>query len=923
MKKLFHQPRLILNQVKFISLIGFLFLGYSTTSNGQSLTQFLGQNQFDSKSNYPLIFLHPEIVTQQAATSVWESIQTFVIEQPANNVGQNTFAKPVSLNLDQVRNGSADAPVSSTTSAPWVNGNAGESNAHYVEGYSIPYRLVIENLIGNGARSVDIEWDTRQSNASAIDFITNYDMIDYPAGSHVFNFTHPKELIGPVPEAGTWVENIPANNIVAPTLPAAALNTFNAIQTAGLGKFGVWNATITGMTYLNQDSYTGQSGSTRVRIFFTNSAPDVIISWGGHIARAADWGPNNSASAVSGSPYHTRLIEWDPDGAGTGAPVSVGNQDRSLSAAAVLDPPKCTLDGPTSMDCRSTSTFTSGVTSSDLSAGVTYEWSFPVGSDNASFCGTAVDYACVTATKTNCGAGKEFTVRYRLLKNGVEISRCNWEVDVTDNTPPVISGVGGPSTIECPATPTFSSPTASDACSGTTVAIPFTDETVTSCGNARTVTRKWTATDGCNNTATASQTITVRDNVAPVISGVGGPSTIDCPASPSFSSPTASDACSNSTATITFSDATTTSCGNARTVTRKWLATDACGNTATASQAITVRDNVGPVITGVGGPSTIDCPAEPSFSSPTASDACTNSTASISFSDATTNSCGAARSVTRKWTATDACGNTTTASQTITVRDNTPPVITCPANVVVECDVNIATAALGTATATDACGSSTVSSSDGPPTVRGCVTVVNRKWVARDACGNTSSCVQIITKRDNTGPVINCTNGTATDNCSPAGDITIYLSGGIWTAIDGSGNITTATANCSEQGAGRLSTSQVTEETKEQQVVVEEKTAAPIARKELVNNITVQTIPNPFNDRVKFVVTSPEAGYGSLEVMNMLGQKVKTVFQGQMNTGSQSFEMVLPQSRYATLFYILRINGKQVTGKLVQAGNRN
>ena len=86
---------------------------------------------------------------------------------------------------------------------------------------------------------------------------------------------------------------------------------------------------------------------------------------------------------------------------------------------------------------------------------------------------------------------------------------------------------------------------------------------------------------------------------------------------------------------------------------------------------------------------------------------------------------------------------------------------------------------------------------------------------------------------------------------------------------------------------------------------------------------TVKAFPNPFNDRVKFVVPAPQAGYGSLDVMNMLGQKVKTVFQGQMNAGSQSFEMSLPEGRYSTLFYILRINGKQVSGKLVQAGNTN
>jgi hypothetical protein len=233
-------------------------------------------------------------------------------------------------------------------------------------------------------------------------------------------------------------------------------------------------------------------------------------------------------------------------------------------------------------------------------------------------------------------------------------------ITVIDNTPPVLAGVGGPSTINCPATPSFSSPTASDACG--TATVTFTDATTPgTCANNYTITRTFRATDACGNTATASQAITVIDNTPPVLAGVGGPSTINCPATPSFSSPTASDACG--TATVTFTDATTPgTCANNYTITRTFRATDACGNTATASQAITVIDNTPPTLTGVGGPSTINCPATPSFSSPTASDAC--GTATVTFTDATTpGSCTNNYTVTRTFVATDACGNTATASQ--------------------------------------------------------------------------------------------------------------------------------------------------------------------------------------------------------------------------------------------------------------------
>lgn len=79
----------------------------------------------------------------------------------------------------------------------------------------------------------------------------------------------------------------------------------------------------------------------------------------------------------------------------------------------------------------------------------------------------------------------------------------------------------------------------------------------------------------------------------------------------------------------------------------------------------------------------------------------------------------------------------------------------------------------------------------------------------------------------------------------------------------------------------------------------------------------VTAFPNPFNDRVKFVVTSSIAGKGSLEVYNMLGQKIKSVYQGQFIEGNQNFELSLPSSQRANLIYVLRVGDKRVTGKLL------
>jgi hypothetical protein len=84
---------------------------------------------------------------------------------------------------------------------------------------------------------------------------------------------------------------------------------------------------------------------------------------------------------------------------------------------------------------------------------------------------------------------------------------------------------------------------------------------------------------------------------------------------------------------------------------------------------------------------------------------------------------------------------------------------------------------------------------------------------------------------------------------------------------------------------------------------------------------SVLAYPNPFNDHVKFMVNAPKAGNGSLEVYNIMGQKIRTVYQGHINAGSNSFEFSIPKKQQATLIYLLKVGDKKVTGKLLQLNN--
>ncbi|WP_309612637.1 gliding motility-associated C-terminal domain-containing protein [Flavobacterium sp.] len=267
-------------------------------------------------------------------------------------------------------------------------------------------------------------------------------------------------------------------------------------------------------------------------------------------------------------------------------------------------------------------------------------------------------------------------------------------ITVNDSTPPTITRTPAPITLSCAAdvpVASAASVTATDNCGGTVTKSVNDVITPGSCANKFTVTRTWIATDVCGNSATSTQIITVNDTAAPTITGTPSPVTVTCAAdvpAASIASVTATDNCGG-TVTKSVNDVTTPgTCANRFTVTRTWTATDVCGNSSTSTQIITVNDTTPPVISSLPATSTINCPAIPSFATPTATNNC-DSDYTLSFVDNRTNgACNGTYSVTRTWTATDACGNSSTKSQTINVQDITPPTFTVPGPITVNVDAS-------------------------------------------------------------------------------------------------------------------------------------------------------------------------------------------------------------------------------------------
>jgi len=87
---------------------------------------------------------------------------------------------------------------------------------------------------------------------------------------------------------------------------------------------------------------------------------------------------------------------------------------------------------------------------------------------------------------------------------------------------------------------------------------------------------------------------------------------------------------------------------------------------------------------------------------------------------------------------------------------------------------------------------------------------------------------------------------------------------------------------------------------------------------EKVSELTVGAYPNPFTDVVKFAITSPVSGVAQLEVFNMMGQKVSTLYNGLIQANRpQVVEHKFSAEAQQNLIYILRVGDQQVTGKLL------
>lgn len=314
------------------------------------------------------------------------------------------------------------------------------------------------------------------------------------------------------------------------------------------------------------------------------------------------------------------------------------------------------------------------------------------------------------------------------------------------------------------------------------------------CGTILPVT--FTASDHCGNIGTATANIIITDTQVPTWATAAGAlnRSVSCSDAPGLAAaqdlvPVASDLCDPTLLlSKTSGSFAVGACPNTGTYTNTWIARDDCNNvSAVYTQIISITDITPPVFTTQAQNLNVECDGAGNITAlnnwlanhggAVAADACGGAITWTNSAPVFSDLCGATGMATVTFTATDVCGNSRTTQANFIISDTQAPVVNCPPATSGTTNTNecfSTTVVLGTPTASDNCsapGEITFANNAPAQYLAGITTVT---WTATDACGNQSTCTQLVTVTDNNQPpTISCQGDLeeqiAANNCSKTG----------------------------------------------------------------------------------------------------------------------------------------------------------
>ncbi|HOI48091.1 MAG TPA: HYR domain-containing protein, partial [Prolixibacteraceae bacterium] len=316
-----------------------------------------------------------------------------------------------------------------------------------------------------------------------------------------------------------------------------------------------------------------------------------------------------------------------------------------------------------------------GATATDNCDNVELEWNNDFNIENLS---------------NGCGETGSMTVTFTVTDGAGNSSTVQATFTIEDTTPPFLGTIPADVTLDYPATlPVAPTVAATDNCDSQVEVTLNEVSTQTNNGESTdynyTVTRTWTATDDCGNSASASQVITVEDKIAPNLDSEALDLFAECDGNGNLDELQdwldAHGGATTSDPTVTWSytlDATTPGCGNTQTAAYTFTATDGSGNATTTSASFIIQDTTDPVITAenisIEADENCDYDATPeTVGYPDFSDICSDLKDTAYVDVVVDGQYPGEVIITRTWSVSDHCGNSATAQQTITVTGSDAP----------------------------------------------------------------------------------------------------------------------------------------------------------------------------------------------------------------------------------------------------------
>ena len=452
--------------------------------------------------------------------------------------------------------------------------------------------------------------------------------------------------------------------------------------------------------------------------------------------------------------------------------------------------------------------------------------------------------------------------------------------------------------------------TAQDNCSGTVTGVP-SDGAPTSDPCNYSFVRTWTFNDACGNPSSVKQTISVKDDIAPSLTGTlptGATNQNLCynviPAGPTSTAIAAlyTEKCSKVTVTKTGAP-TGDNCN--WTVTYHYVIEDDCGNKAVPVDIIySGGDKTPPKIT---------CPADKIITCGSstagttlgtgiaiATDNC-GGTVKITYTDVTSSCGNDSYVITRTWKATDPCQNSSECVQKITV--NTKLIAGCFTAQLTKRVFD----GKNTTFTFNACA-------NGCPNALSNIAFVIANGIKVVSPLNGGDYQGNFSQYKVSVPVSKSVNGIKYEVIgegikNAACDVFTFSLAGDQTSLP----ITV------EFKAGTNTTSVIVKP----EVCLCQQTQSIVSKFlpaiAIHDNLTVAAYPNPFMDEVTFAINSPTSGKAILELHDVVGRKLAVVYNGYLFEGkSQVIIYNVPSTFKGALIYTLRVGKEQVNGKLIR-----